>query len=108
MARFYGAVGYVTEVETATDTIENKPYERMYKGDLLKNYHKLENGIDINDNVSISNTVSILSDPYATSHMQSIRYVKWRGVAWKVMNIDASQPPRLILSLGGVYNGEIA
>lgn len=108
MARFYGAVGYIQEVETAPDVYVNKPIELMYKGELLRNYHRLENGLDINDDVTISNNISILADPYANNHMHAIRYVKWRGTAWKVLNVDASQPPRLILSLGGVYNGETA
>ena len=107
MARFYGAVGYIAETETAVDVFVNKPIERMYKGELLKNYHRLEGGLDINDDVALSNQVSILADPYALNHMHAIRYVKWRGTAWKVTNVD-SQPPRLILSLGGVYNGETA
>jgi len=107
MPRFYGAVGYIEEVETAVDVYDNKPLERMYKGELLKNNRRLENGTDINDNVSISNQISIVADPYANNHMHSIRYVKWRGTAWKVTTVDV-QPPRLILTLGGVYNGEIA
>jgi len=108
MAKFYGAVGYVEEVETATDVHENKPIERMYKGDLLKVNRRLENGVDINDDVTISNQISIVADPYANNHMHTMRYVKWRGIPWKVVNVDASQAPRLILTLGGVYNGEIA
>lgn len=108
MARFYGAVGYVEEVETALDTTTNKPVERMYKGDLIKNYNRSENGTDINDNIVINNQVSFIADPYASHHMYAIRYVKWRGTAWKVTSVDASNPPRLVLSLGGVYNGETA
>lgn len=107
MSRFYGAVGYITEVETAIDVIENKPIERMYKGELLRNARSLNNGTDINDDITISNQISILADPYANNHIHDMRYVKWRGTAWKVTNVDASQPPRLILSLGGVYNGEV-
>lgn len=106
MARFYGAVGYIVETETAVDVITNMPIEKMYKGDLVRNNRRLENGTDINDNVSISNQISILADPYANDHMHDMRYVKWRGTAWKVTNVDV-EPPRLILTLGGVYNGEV-
>lgn len=106
MARFYGAVGYIIETETAVDVITNMPIEKMYKGDLVRNNRRLENGTDINDNVSISNQISILADPYANDHIHDMRYVKWRGTAWKVTHIDV-EPPRLILTLGGVYNGEV-
>lgn len=106
MARFYGAVGYVEEVEEAPDVYVPTPVERMYKGELVKNYHRLNNGTDINDDVTLSNSISILADPYAMNHMHTMRYVKWRGTAWKVSSVEA-QPPRLILSLGGVYNGPV-
>lgn len=105
MARFYGAIGYIEEVETAPDVITNKPVERMYKGELVRNSRRLENGESINDNVSISNQISILADPYANNHIHDMRYVKWRGTAWKVTSVDV-EPPRLLLTLGGVYNGE--
>lgn len=107
MARFYGAIGYVVEEETAPDVISEMPVERMYKGDLLKSAHRLESGLGVNDNVTISNQVSIIADPYANNHMHTMRYVKWRGTAWKITGIDV-QPPRLVISLGGVYNGRIA
>lgn len=107
MAKFYGAIGYISEVETAVDVIENKPIERMYKGDLIRNNRRLDNGENINDNVIISNQISIIADPYANNHIFDMRYVKWRGTAWKVSNVDV-EPPRLILTLGGVYNGETA
>ena len=108
MARFYGAVGYVEEVETAPDVTTNKPVEYMYKGDLLKNYNRPDNGLDINDDIVINNQISFIADPYASRHMHAIRYVKWRGTAWKVTSVDATNLPRLVLSLGGVYNGETA
>lgn len=107
MARFYGAVGYITEVETALDVVTNQPTERMYKGELMSNNRRLENGLGVNDDISINNRISIVADPYANNHMFAIRYVKWRGTAWKVTSVE-SEPPRLILTLGGVYNGETA
>lgn len=105
MSKFFGAVGYISEVETAPGVTTNTPVEKRYKGDLLQNNRRLDNGVDINDNVSISNRISILADAYANNHIHDMRYVKWRGTAWKVTNIDV-KPPRIILSLGGVYNGE--
>lgn len=107
MAKFYGALGYIETRETARDVYEEVPIERMYKGDLVRNNRRLENGIGLNDNVSISNQISILADAYANNHIHAIRYVIWRGTPWKVTSIDV-EPPRLVLTLGGVYNGSIA
>lgn len=107
MAKFYGAIGYVYDVESDTtpDVVVEKPVERFYKGDLLKNYRSLTASGELNDNVTISNQISIVADPYALNHIFAMRYVKWMGTAWKVANVDV-QTPRLILTLGGVYNGE--
>lgn len=105
MAKFYGAVGYVVD-ETKDDITVEKPVERFYKGDVLKRSRRLENSEGINDNVTISNQISIIADPYAYNHIFAMRYVKYLGTAWKVTTVEA-QTPRLVLSLGGVYNGEI-
>ena len=107
MARFYGVVGYVIEKETALDVTDEKPVERYYKGDLVKNNRKLDQGVGKNDDVTISNQISIVADPYALSHIFAMRYVRWMGTNWKVSNVEV-QHPRLILTLGGVYNGETA
>ena len=107
MAKFYGIVGYIVDEETAVDVITEKPVERYYKGDLVKNNRRLEAGVGLNDDVTLGNQISIVADPYALSHIFALRYVKWMGSYWKVTNVDV-QTPRLILSLGGLYNGETA
>lgn len=107
MARFFGAIGYVLQEETSPDVITEKPVERFYKGDLERNTRKLEKSDELNDNVDISNQVSILADPYALNHMFAMRYVKWMGAVWKITSVEVKQP-RLILTLGGVYNGKVA
>lgn len=107
MAKFYGAVGFVTTEETALDVHTPTPVEGMYKGDLLSSNRRLDKGLDVNDDIMIGNRISIVADPYATSHFFAIRYVKWAGATWKVANVDVEYP-RLILSLGGLYNGETA
>lgn len=107
MSRFYGIVGYTSDEIQGTDIHVNVPVEKPYKGDLIKNSRRLENGIGVNDDIKLSNQISIVADPYAINHMHTIRYVKWRGGVWKVDLVDY-EPPRLILTLGGVYNGETA
>lgn len=107
MAKYYGAVGYVETTEDAPDVFVEHATERMYKGDLVKNNRRLEKGIGLNDDVTISNSISIVADPYANEHIYAIRYVKWRGHAWKVSSIEV-EPPRIVLTLGGIYNGETA
>lgn len=107
MGKFYGSIGYASNSEGAVDVIVENPIERKCKGDLVKNDFRLSDGMSTNDTVTIGNSISVIADPYALSHFHMIRYVRWRGVCWKVENVKV-ETPRLILSLGGVYNGETA
>ena len=108
MAKFYGPIGYGITSETAPGVWTDTIIERNYRGDVLQNYRKVSQGESINDNIDVSNRLSIISDPFAMQHFHTIKYVKWMGAAWKVTTVDASQRPRLILTIGGVYNGETA
>lgn len=107
MAKFYGKVGFAETTETRPGVWEEVITERDHYGDLLPNIRRLESGQSINDDVSLNNKISIVADPYAYDHFFSIRYVKWMGAAWKVSNVEV-QYPRLILTIGGVYNGKTA
>jgi hypothetical protein len=48
-----------------------------------------------------------MSDSFANENVSAIRYAEWKGVLWEVTNID-EEHPRLILQLGGKYNGPAA
>lgn len=106
MAKFYGPVGFIVTEETRPGVCKEHPYEHNYAGELLRRSIKYQNGLSVNDNITTSNQISIVADPYAHENCYKIKYVKWRGDYWEVTSVDASQYPRLILSLGGVYNGE--
>lgn len=107
MAKFYGAIGYVEETNPSVGVVVEKPIEKFYRGDLIRGKRTLEKGEGLNDDIGISNQISIVADPYAINHMFAMRYVKMYGAAWKVTSVDVEHP-RLILTLGGVYNGEVA
>jgi hypothetical protein len=104
MAKFYGDVGYVDTVETAPGVWEEVITRLPYYGDITRNARRLENGGQLNDNVTASNTISVMADSYASQNFFAIRFVEWAGVLWKVTNIEV-QRPRLVFQLGGVYNG---
>lgn len=104
MAKYYGAVGYATSVEVRPGIWKDEIIERKYYGDVIRNNRRLESGEQVNDDINISNEISILADPYANENFHLIKYVEFMGTKWKVSNITV-QFPRLILSVGGVYNG---
>jgi hypothetical protein len=104
MRRFYGKVGYGEKVETAPGVICDRITEVIYRGDVVRNTRQLLNGQKVNDDLSVSNSISIVADAYANEHFFAMRYVEWAGVLWVVSNVEV-QSPRLLLTLGGVYNG---
>lgn len=104
MAKFYGAIGYAKSVETSPGVWEEQFEEQKYCGDIMKYTQRLESSGKLNDDVTINHVISIVGDEKAFKNSFAIRYVNWMGTKWKVSNIEFSGP-RLILTLGGVFNG---
>lgn len=105
MAKFYGAVGYAVTEENTPGVWEERIVERMYYGELIRNTRKLQTTEHLNDDINISNEISILADPFAYANFHSMRYVDFMGAKWKIMSVEVLYP-RLILTVGGVYNGK--
>jgi hypothetical protein len=106
MARFFGTVGY-------GDTVENPESsgvwidditEVEYYGDVIRDTRNLASGENLNSDIVVANSISIVADEYAIKHFFKIKYVRWAGTLWTVTNVEV-RSPRLILSLGSVYNG---
>lgn len=105
MAKFHGIVGYAETIETSPGVWTEQITEREHFGDLIRNTRRLQSSDRVNSNVNISNEISIVSDPYSNKNFHSMRYVEFMGAKWTIENVEV-QYPRLILILGGVYNGE--
>jgi hypothetical protein len=106
MARFSGVIGYGETVESppASGKYVMQITEYPYSGDVLRNTRGLEEGVGVNKNITVGNRISVVADEYANKHFFAIKYVMWQGVRWTVTNVEV-QHPRLILSMGEVYNG---
>ena len=104
MAKFYGEIGYAESTETAPGVWDDIITEISYFGDVIRNTRSLQDGEKVNDDLSVSNSISIVADAYANEHFFAIRYIKWAGTLWTVSEVEV-QSPRLLLRLGGVYNG---
>lgn len=105
MGKFFGAIGYGVTVETTPGVWEEQITERQYYGDLIRNLRKLESSGHLNDNINISNEISIVADPFAYENFHSMRYVEFMGAKWKISSVEVKYP-RLILTVGGLYNGQ--
>lgn len=108
MAKYFGKVGYILGYDEDVPGVHKaNVVERDYFGDLTRNTRRWDMGENRNDDLSLSNDISIVMDPFAMANFHSIAYVEYMGTKWKVNNVEVNYP-RLILHVGGVYNGEQA
>lgn len=107
MGKWYGVIGFAETTETVPGVWTEQIIDRNYYGDLIRNTRRLQSADKVNDDINISNELSIVSDPYAINNFHSMRYAEFMGAKWKITNIEVRYP-RLILTLGGLYNGEQA
>lgn len=108
--KFFGKVGFIIHEETAPGVWTEKVTEGEYYGDVNRVSKRFDSSSDkANVDLNISNEISIVADAFATQNFQQIRYVEWMGRLWSVPNVTLDPDrPRLILAVGGVYNGEQA
>lgn len=106
MARYHGLVGYGVSAETppGSGVWKDVITEVEYYGDVVRNTRTLKSDDQLNDHLAVSNSISIVADDVAMNNFMHIKYVTWAGTFWTVTNVEV-RSPRLILSLGEVYNG---
>ena len=101
--RYYGLIGYGITKETSQGVWEPTIIERPYYGDVTRNTRRFPHGESINNDVVISNEISIVADPFAYENVNNIRYIEWSGAKWKIESVSI-QRPRIVLTIGGVWN----
>ena len=106
MARFYGEVGYGDSVETPPGSGKwvDQITERTYQGDVIRNARNMDQTDKLNEDITVGNSISVVADQHAIKNFLKIKYIRWEGVLWTVTTVEV-RSPRLILSLGSVYNG---
>lgn len=108
--KFSGKIGFwVEDIEIKPGDFKPNIIEKSYVGDILRNNRRFQAAQNQqNENLVVNNQISIVSDLYMQQNWSSIKYVLWNGVRWKVSSVDIGSYPRVVLELGGVYNGKIA
>lgn len=105
MAKFSGIIGFAEQTDEGLGVWEDSIIEKPYRGDIISTFGKNNSAQQLNDDVTISAVISIVADPYAKLNFSMIRYVEYMGAKWKITNVEVKLP-RLILTTGGVYNGD--
>ena len=104
MAKFCGTIGFASTVETSPGIWEPIVTPKKYTGDLLRNQRRWERSEHPNEDLNISNEVSILADEFLQSNIGAVKWVEVYGAKWMVNSVTIDYP-RITLTLGGVYNG---
>lgn len=108
MAKYYGGIGYfLPQSKPVNGVCRERMVERSYFGDVLSNFYKTRPGENVNDDIEISNKISVISDDFSLSNYGYMRYIRWNGASWKITSVEVAFP-RLILTIGGIYNGDTA
>ena len=105
MAKFHGAIGFALQKEVSPGIWKDEIIERVYAGDVLRLTRNQQSAQEVNDNLSLSNQISIVADAFIQNNLFAMRYITFMGSKWKVTSVEV-QYPRLILGIGGVWNGE--
>lgn len=103
MAKYFGTVGFSISTETSPGVWKDVIIPRNYYGDINRNHMRPRSTENVNDDINVQNEISIISDPFAMENFHTIKYVEYMGTRWKITSVDV-QYPRLLLTLGSVYN----
>lgn len=104
MAKFFGEIGFATQVETSPGIWEDQIVEKQYYGEVFRESRRFSTTDQVLDKINLSNQISILADGYVVDNIQNLRYVRWLGGLWKISYVELKFP-RLVLEMTGVYNG---
>ena len=105
--KYHGKIGYDFTEEDPNEPGVFRPsfVEKVATGDVLNlstRWQPANNST--NDNIVLSKSISILMDPFVIENFSHIKYAEYMGVKWRVESATP-QYPRIVLNLGGVYNG---
>lgn len=107
MAKYFGKIGYSITSETSPGIWESSIIEKNYYGDTLKVSAQISQNDNVNGNVTVNTQISIMADAFANQNFSNMRYIEYMGVLWKTSSISVERP-RLVITLGGLYDGETA
>lgn len=105
--KFHGYIGFwLGDIEIEPGIWEPNIIERHYVGEVTRNYRKFDQVADKqNDDLTVNNQFSVLSDLYLRENLTSMKYILWNGVRWKINTFELKYP-RIVMEIGGLYNGK--
>lgn len=103
MPKCSGVIGYALAGETQPGVWTESIIEKKYYGDIVRDNRKIVDQSEINGSINISNNISVVSNKFMLENMAFMRYITFMKSKWKINSVDI-KPPRIIITLGGLYN----
>lgn len=106
MAKWNGKIRFVEDEEVKPGIWQPKVTERIYTGDVVNNKFKLQQTSNsTNGTLNVAIGISIIADSFANENFGYMKYVQYNGALWHITDVEPKYP-RLILNVGGRYNGK--
>lgn len=105
MAKYAGLVGYVTDEENPPGVWSANTTVREMRGDVLRAAFVPQGTDRVNKNITLQHRISVVGDAYSFENFYAIRWLEFMGKKWEVTMAETASP-RIILTLGGIYNGD--
>lgn len=102
MSRFSGKLGFVMTRETEEGVWLEDVVEISVKGTIRSLWVRNDNNASVNTDLRLTNEISVLMDTKIKTHLETLKYVVWKGSKWEVQSIGVNYP-RLTINLGGLY-----
>ena len=103
MPKCSGVIGYALAGETQPGVWTEGITEKKYIGEIVKDSRRIVDQGEINGSINISNNISIISNRFMLDNMEYMRYLTFNKSKWKISSVEI-KPPRIIITLGGLYN----
>ena len=103
MPKCSGVIGYALAGETQPGVWTEGITEKKYIGEIIKDNRRIVDQGEINGSINVSNNISIISNRFMLANMEYMRYLTFNKSKWKISSVEI-KPPRIIITLGGLYN----
>lgn len=105
MAKYCDIIGFCISEDQGNGIFKDRILEKRYKGEIIRQSANNVQNDNLNGDLILNARINILADPYTIRYIGTIKYAYYMNVCWKVTSFEL-QYPRILISLGGVYNGK--
>ena len=99
---WFGEIGFKEEVEEEPGVWVTQIIKKNFYGEILRRSWREQQGDKINADLTVSNRLSVVADPYLQANFHKIAYVTFGDAKWTVGGVEFDYP-RLSLTLGSLY-----